>query len=138
MEVAPQPVFPAGLRVLVVDDDPLALRVVEKMLILCEYQGAPSSSRVHPPTDANLALQPQKPLLFLLFCFSRGGGAGAGGASAIGHRTAPLDPAVVVCSRREVFGEARLAFRRLPSRKVSCRTFRKDNSERCQKDHLKR
>ena len=35
-----QPVFPAGLRVLVVDDDPLCLRIVEKMLKRCLYEGA--------------------------------------------------------------------------------------------------
>jgi CheY-like chemotaxis protein len=32
--------FPAGLRVLVVDDDPLCLRIVEKMLHRCQYVGA--------------------------------------------------------------------------------------------------
>lgn len=31
--------FPAGLRVLVVDDDPLCLKVVEQMLKHCNYQG---------------------------------------------------------------------------------------------------
>lgn len=31
--------FPAGLRVLVVDDDPLCLRVVEAMLKRCSYEG---------------------------------------------------------------------------------------------------
>jgi hypothetical protein len=35
--------FPAGLKVLVVDDDPLCLKVVEHMLRRCNYQGgAPS------------------------------------------------------------------------------------------------
>lgn len=33
------PIFPAGLRVLVVDDDPLCLRIVEKMLKRCQYVG---------------------------------------------------------------------------------------------------
>ena len=32
-------VFPAGLRVLVVDDDPLCLRVVSMMLQRCNYTG---------------------------------------------------------------------------------------------------
>lgn len=32
------PRFPAGLRVLVVDDDPLCLRIVEKMLKRCQYE----------------------------------------------------------------------------------------------------
>ena len=32
--------FPAGLRVLVVDDDLLCLKVVEKMLKTCGYTGA--------------------------------------------------------------------------------------------------
>ena len=32
--------FPAGLRVIVVDDDPLCLRVVERMLQRCSYRGA--------------------------------------------------------------------------------------------------
>ena len=31
--------FPAGLRVLVVDDDPLCLKVVEHMLKRCKYAG---------------------------------------------------------------------------------------------------
>lgn len=31
--------FPAGLRVLVVDDDPTCLRILEKMLINCLYEG---------------------------------------------------------------------------------------------------
>lgn len=30
--------FPSGLRVMVVDDDPLCLRVVEQMLKRCSYQ----------------------------------------------------------------------------------------------------
>ena len=34
------PRFPVGLRVLVVDDDPLCLRIVEKMLKRCQYEGA--------------------------------------------------------------------------------------------------
>ena len=33
--------FPAGLKVLVVDDDPLCLKVVEHMLRRCNYQGEP-------------------------------------------------------------------------------------------------
>ena len=39
IEVA-NPRFPVGLRVLVVDDDPLCLRIVEKMLKRCQYEGA--------------------------------------------------------------------------------------------------
>ena len=35
-----KPKFPAGLRVLVVDDDPLCLRIVDKMLRRCQYEGA--------------------------------------------------------------------------------------------------
>lgn len=31
--------FPAGLRVLVVDDDPTCLRILEKMLWNCHYEG---------------------------------------------------------------------------------------------------
>lgn len=31
--------FPAGLRVLVVDDDPTCLRILEKMLKKCLYEG---------------------------------------------------------------------------------------------------
>lgn len=31
--------FPAGLRVLVVDDDPTCLRILEKMLKNCLYEG---------------------------------------------------------------------------------------------------
>lgn len=38
-EVA-NPRFPVGLRVLVVDDDPLCLRIVDKMLKRCQYEGA--------------------------------------------------------------------------------------------------
>jgi hypothetical protein len=36
------PRFPAGLRVIVVDDNPLCLRIVEKMLQRCQYEGAQS------------------------------------------------------------------------------------------------
>ena len=35
--------FPAGLKVLVVDDDPLCLKVVEHMLRRCNYQGGAAS-----------------------------------------------------------------------------------------------
>lgn len=31
--------FPMGLRVLVVDDDPLCLMILERMLLLCNYKG---------------------------------------------------------------------------------------------------
>jgi len=31
--------FPAGLRVLVVDDDPTCLKILDKMLKRCLYQG---------------------------------------------------------------------------------------------------
>lgn len=31
--------FPAGLRVLVVDDDPTCLLILEKMLQTCRYEG---------------------------------------------------------------------------------------------------
>jgi two-component response regulator (ARR-B family) len=31
--------FPAGLRVLVVDDDPTWLKILEKMLKRCSYEG---------------------------------------------------------------------------------------------------
>lgn len=31
--------FPAGLRVLVVDDDPTWLKILEKMLRKCSYEG---------------------------------------------------------------------------------------------------
>lgn len=31
--------FPAGLRVLVVDDDPLCLRTIERLLWNCHYDG---------------------------------------------------------------------------------------------------
>ena len=42
-------VFPAGLRVLVVDDDPLCLRIVEKMLKRCQYEGARANARDFTP-----------------------------------------------------------------------------------------
>lgn len=32
--------FPAGLRVLVVDDDPTWLKILEKMLKRCNYEGS--------------------------------------------------------------------------------------------------
>jgi len=32
--------FPAGLRVMVVDDDPTCLRILERMLRVCLYEGA--------------------------------------------------------------------------------------------------
>lgn len=44
------PNFPSGLRVMVVDDDPLCLKVVEQMLKRCTYQ-------VHTCTNAASALQ---------------------------------------------------------------------------------
>lgn len=31
--------FPAGLKVLVVDDDPLCLKIIEQMLKRCNYEG---------------------------------------------------------------------------------------------------
>lgn len=34
--------FPTGLKVMVVDDDPLCLKVIEKMLLVCKYQGKSS------------------------------------------------------------------------------------------------
>ena len=39
IDLAKQGNFPEGLRVVVVDDDPLCLRVVEKMLIRCSFKG---------------------------------------------------------------------------------------------------
>lgn len=36
--------FPAGLRVMVVDDDPTCLRILERMLRACLYEGAYSLS----------------------------------------------------------------------------------------------
>ena len=38
--------FPAGLRVLVVDDDPTCLRILEKMLGTCLYEGTIQASFV--------------------------------------------------------------------------------------------
>lgn len=38
----PHPAFPSGLRVLVVDDDPLCLKVVGHMLRRCNYEGGPT------------------------------------------------------------------------------------------------
>lgn len=48
------PKFPDGLRVLVVDDDPLCLRVVEKMLKRCKFERAcspPCRLPFHPRDD---------------------------------------------------------------------------------------
>lgn len=36
---SPRRDFPAGLRVLVVDDDPTWLKILEKMLKKCNYEG---------------------------------------------------------------------------------------------------
>lgn len=36
--------FPAGLRVLVVDDDPTCLMILEKMLRTCNYEGIQTHS----------------------------------------------------------------------------------------------
>jgi hypothetical protein len=44
----PPPGFPSGLRVLVVDDDPLCLLIVGKMLRRCNYLGA-RAPRAGPP-----------------------------------------------------------------------------------------
>lgn len=41
--------FPAGLGVLVVDDDLLCLKVVEKMLKACKYKGATDGARALRP-----------------------------------------------------------------------------------------
>lgn len=53
--------FPTGLKVLVVDDDPLCLKVVEQMLRKCDYEGAR-----RPCARAALSLggrvQPGRPL----------------------------------------------------------------------------
>ena len=38
--------FPVGLRVLVVDDDPTCLMILEKMLRICRYDGKISQSQV--------------------------------------------------------------------------------------------
>lgn len=40
--------FPIGLRVLVVDDDPLCLKIVEKMLKRCQYEGACLARHTRP------------------------------------------------------------------------------------------
>lgn len=42
--------FPEGLRVVVVDDDPLCLRVVERMLIRCSYIGTHVEFYLHEDT----------------------------------------------------------------------------------------
>jgi CheY-like chemotaxis protein len=61
--------FPAGLKVLVVDDDPLCLKVVEHMLRRCNYQGlATLSSRA---TIGTVACSPLRSLMsdgFILLC----------------------------------------------------------------------
>ncbi|TQD70929.1 hypothetical protein C1H46_043538 [Malus baccata] len=41
VEMAVPDRFPAGLRVLVVDDDTTCLRILELMLLRCLYQGMP-------------------------------------------------------------------------------------------------
>ena len=46
------PRFPVGLRVIVVDDDPLCLRIVEKMLQRCQYEGAAISCFFFAAGDA--------------------------------------------------------------------------------------
>ena len=45
-EAPPSQLFPLGLRILVVDDDPVCLSAVEKMLRRCGYAGA--RARPHP------------------------------------------------------------------------------------------
>ena len=44
--------FPVGMRVLAVDDDPTCLKVLENLLLRCQYHGMPNSC------------------LLLLLCFS--------------------------------------------------------------------
>lgn len=46
--------LPAGLRVLVVDDDPLCLMIVEKMLRRCNYTGASRRAKEPEPTHEDL------------------------------------------------------------------------------------
>ena len=45
-EPSQAPSFPEHLRVLVVDDDPLCLMIVAKMLRRCNYEGARRASSV--------------------------------------------------------------------------------------------
>ena len=53
--------FPIGLRVLVVDDDPLCLKIVEKMLKRCQYEGACLARHMRPPLSATSQLEPEFP-----------------------------------------------------------------------------
>ena len=53
--------FPEGLRVVVVDDDPLCLRVVERMLIRCSYIGAYARrARARARARARGGIQPSR------------------------------------------------------------------------------
>lgn len=49
--------FPAGLRVLAVDDDPLCLKVIEQMLKRCSYEGVGGASCTHSLNAAVLCMQ---------------------------------------------------------------------------------
>lgn len=54
--------FPAGLRVMVVDDDKLCLAVIAKMLTKCSYEGAPCP--LGASTASKQSLRPILPCLF--------------------------------------------------------------------------
>jgi hypothetical protein len=40
--------FPVGMRVLAVDDDPTCLKVLENLLLRCQYHGMPYSCSLAP------------------------------------------------------------------------------------------
>ena len=67
--------FPNGLRVMVVDDDPLCLKVVEQMLRRCSYSGEATGEQ--PDMDVSTAIclvpilpGPLKSSRQMLFCLS--------------------------------------------------------------------
>lgn len=57
--------FPAGLRVLVVDDDPTCLMILEKMLRICRYDGKLFNSKLC--ISCFLVMESLKSVLFTLF-----------------------------------------------------------------------
>lgn len=48
--------FPTGLKVMVVDDDPLCLKVIEKMLLVCKYEGTVACDCMQPGCLLSAAL----------------------------------------------------------------------------------
>ena len=97
------PRFPVGLRVLVVDDDPLCLRIVEKMLKRCQYEGA--AKIFFPHALALICAIGRRPFGMRRGERARGAGEARGSAERAGtrskRRSSVLDQAVSRLDRHD-------------------------------------